>query len=256
MAWIKLVNLSTRKIKGSWVPKTHCDPYWRIYWNQNPGANILIDGHTTPLLPEYIYILPAWLTWKGSLKNPVEHTWASFRTPQWQKVICQASFPKVIQLKVSSPRGSCMIEILNRFRLENESSIVEQEALALLALGQALSSYPIKKNSSPLLKKALDYIQDHPGGDLRVENLSKIQGCSMGHLSKLFQSQIGTSPSQVVRESRISFAADRLIVTQDSIEAIAEQSGFSNRFHFSRIFREVMDISPAAFRKQHWENSP
>jgi|SaaInlStandDraft_1057018.scaffolds.fasta_scaffold14621_4 AraC-like DNA-binding protein len=252
MAWLKFQNISSKTISDLWVPSKHSDPYWRIYWNRDLGAKVFFDDQVISLLPEYIYILPAWMIWKGELENPVEHTWANFRTHQWNKAVCRNWFPRPVQISLDSPRGACMLEIFERFRKEKELPEVEGEALAHLALGETMNTFPMPSSSNPLLHKVLSYIQEHLDGDLRVANLAKVQGCSAGHLSRLFQEQLGASPSQVVRESRISFAADRLLESHESMEHIAEASGFSNRFHFSRVFREVMHMAPAAFRKHHW----
>jgi len=44
-------------------------------------------------------------------------------------------------------------------------------------------------------------------------------------------------------------AAQALLFTADSIETIAAESGFANRFYFSRVFMRHMGVSPAIYRK-------
>jgi AraC-like DNA-binding protein len=50
-------------------------------------------------------------------------------------------------------------------------------------------------------------------------------------------------------EWRIALAAQRLLSSHDSIETIAAELGFGNRFYFSRMFKAQVGLSPAAFRR-------
>jgi YesN/AraC family two-component response regulator len=50
---------------------------------------------------------------------------------------------------------------------------------------------------------------------------------------------------------RVREAARLLLQTNQTIDAIAEQTGFPNRAYFSRIFKKVTDEAPAGFRRKH-----
>ncbi len=54
---------------------------------------------------------------------------------------------------------------------------------------------------------------------------------------------------RTVLQRLIAWVARQLLYTPKTIETIAEQSGFANRFHFSRQFTRYMGTPPAAFRK-------
>jgi len=47
----------------------------------------------------------------------------------------------------------------------------------------------------------------------------------------------------------VEAAAQRLLLTNDPIEGIAEACGFANRFYFSRVFARRMGAAPAAYRR-------
>jgi AraC-like DNA-binding protein len=42
-----------------------------------------------------------------------------------------------------------------------------------------------------------------------------------------------------------------LLQTDQTIDVIAERTGFPNRAYFSRLFKRVTDESPAGFRRKH-----
>jgi two-component system response regulator YesN len=54
-----------------------------------------------------------------------------------------------------------------------------------------------------------------------------------------------------VSEVRVRKAATLLRGTRQSIEEIAEQTGFPNRYYFSRVFKKMTGHSPADFRAKY-----
>ena len=57
------------------------------------------------------------------------------------------------------------------------------------------------------------------------------------------------SPKKYLLNQRMEHARRLLIHSTDSIEEIAAQTGYADRFHFSKVFRRFYDIPPAAYRE-------
>jgi transcriptional regulator GlxA family with amidase domain len=53
-----------------------------------------------------------------------------------------------------------------------------------------------------------------------------------------------------VQARRIAVASQQLLFTEKSIEQIAQETGFADRFHFSRVFALHKQYPPAAYRKR------
>jgi len=47
---------------------------------------------------------------------------------------------------------------------------------------------------------------------------------------------------------KMNHAAERLQQTDILVKQVAVESGFSDPFHFSRVFHSILGLSPAAFR--------
>ena len=68
-------------------------------------------------------------------------------------------------------------------------------------------------------------------------------------LFRLFNNQLGVSPQDYFKKLKIKQACFYLHYSQLNIEEIADELGFSSRYHFTRVFSSIRKIPPAAFRK-------
>ncbi len=86
----------------------------------------------------------------------------------------------------------------------------------------------------------------------RLRTLEQIAGeCHVNHayLCRLFQRYDQQTPYQYLIRLKMNFAAEQLQQRNALVKQIAEQAGFTDPFHFSRVFTTVFGVSPAAFRR-------
>jgi len=55
---------------------------------------------------------------------------------------------------------------------------------------------------------------------------------------------------EMVLDYRINFAMQQLIHSNDAINQVAFDSGFTDTSQFYKIFRQKMNVSPLAYRKK------
>jgi AraC-like DNA-binding protein len=72
---------------------------------------------------------------------------------------------------------------------------------------------------------------------------------SENHFIRRFRQAIGLTPASFIQQKRLAAAAQLLLYTDESIDAIALKTGFSDRFYFSRAFRRAMGRPPATYRR-------
>ena len=82
------------------------------------------------------------------------------------------------------------------------------------------------------------------------EKLAEIAGMSRASFISLFKKETGETPQAYRRRKKIENACKLLNYTNLSLEEIADVSGFANRYHFTRVFSELMKMPPAHFRKK------
>ena len=103
---------------------------------------------------------------------------------------------------------------------------------------------------SERLIPVFDYISDNLSASISVKDLANAAHMSLSRFFPYFKSQIQQSPMDYVKKTRITRACRMLVTTELSIFEIAERVGFSNQFHFSRVFKEICGETPSDYRNQ------
>lgn len=100
------------------------------------------------------------------------------------------------------------------------------------------------------LRPVLDYIENHLGDKLQVEEACQLANMSYHYFVKYFKKTMGISFVDYITMKKIK-RAERLLLTKDmSIAQIGEEVGMSNMAHFYKMFRKFKDCSPNEFRKK------
>ncbi len=91
--------------------------------------------------------------------------------------------------------------------------------------------------------------------DLRLETLAELLDLSSHQLSELINTRFGVGFSRYIREKRVEDAC-RLLLDQPqaSVLSISMEAGFRSQSAFYAAFREIMSMTPAAYRSREVRN--
>lgn len=99
---------------------------------------------------------------------------------------------------------------------------------------------------------AIKYIEsNYSSPELTNTVLAKQCGISEVYFRKLFLSQFGTTPWQYIIDVRINKAKQLLTEGRLKINAISENCGFSNQYHFCRLFKEKTGLTPTQYMNKN-----
>lgn len=98
------------------------------------------------------------------------------------------------------------------------------------------------------LEPVLRWMEENAHRELRLEEIAAQAMMSTRTLSRRFREQTGTTPLQWLKFSRLRKAQVLLETTGDSIECIATQVGFGSSTSLREQFKQVVGVSPQAYR--------
>jgi len=79
-------------------------------------------------------------------------------------------------------------------------------------------------------------------------DLSEAFGYSEDYLTKFFNANVNCSFRSYLHQIRLENARRELLSTTKSVQAIADECGYSNAKFFSTVFRKHTGMSPTAYR--------
>ncbi len=100
------------------------------------------------------------------------------------------------------------------------------------------------------VERIMKYCRENPGGDLSVDHLAALAGCSRWHFTREFKSATGWSPLELVVDLRMKLAAQLLHSDMFSVKEIADRCGYRSVSYFVRAFRRYYTVSPGTFRRR------
>lgn len=132
-------------------------------------------------------------------------------------------------------------------------------AIFMQLIGELARFYrgePSARTTRFSLGNAIKYISDHYAEPITVSDIARRAGVSERNLFRMFRTMTGRSPAHYLLTSRINRAAELLLVTDASLEEIAQSCGFCDANYLCRRFREIKGLSPRRFRLAHRREKP
>ena len=104
---------------------------------------------------------------------------------------------------------------------------------------------------SPLIKKAINYINLNLNNDLCVKDLADLFYVSPTYLSRLFKKEVKSSIVEYINTQRIKQSTYLLKDSNLPIHQISQIVGISDYNYFSRLFKKYMNKTPSQYRKDN-----
>jgi len=264
----------------NWESRDMSFPYWRIYWNKSFGGIISFAGKTIELTPNQVILIPPYTAFSSRLKEntippsgynleggrvgegetetdllfqgAVLHLFIHFNLGMPYDFIA----PQLFSFEVSSELRTDRDELSSSLQQNNVQLSVHSSLLIykiiILAVSQISKEFWNLSTTDQRILNVLREIEDHISEELTNKRLAQVANMAVNSFARAFKEEIGIPPQQFVRERRVQKTSILLHHTSDPIEEIARLSGFCDRFHLARVFKEVTSYSPAQYRKQFY----
>jgi AraC-like DNA-binding protein len=258
---LRLFETAFRRFEaGEWRARNVQSSFWRFYMNFRDGAFIELENAEVPLRAGRLYFVPAGVYFHCRSRAPFEHFYAHFDVIGLPGPALRELFAAPIELPENQNLQRATRAIANDLKNVAPMDLMRQCAVKSSLYGGLslyLQSLPATRREwlsnvsaahGPVLP-ALHYVEENLGARITNADLARRCHLSEDYFIRRFRECVGQSPLRYVLERRITVAAQQLLFTERSIEQIAQDMGFGNRFYFSRLFARQTGVSPAAYRK-------
>ena len=92
-------------------------------------------------------------------------------------------------------------------------------------------------------------MEQHTEDLLSIDSIATMTGVSRRQLERLFESDMGTSPSAIYMKIRMAAALNMVMRTNKPLIEIALETGFESLSHFTRRFRAAFGDTPSQIRR-------
>lgn len=257
---VRILHAERRTLDERWNGdlRTAC---WQVWLQDDDGAEVIHPGGVHRLVAGCLHILPAWGSFALRVRGRVAQHAVGIDPGEPLRDLARSMHPaaEAFRRPIALPAGLAATAIRDVCGVSEHTALwrLQAQAATLPALVACLELLPPAlraelDGASPAdgpLARVLRLIDERLPTSLTVRGMAERCGLSVSHLFDLFHRHTGISPHHYLCQRRIAAAAYRLRSSADPIELIADQCGFSNRHHFSRVFARLMGMGPAAFRR-------
>lgn len=124
-------------------------------------------------------------------------------------------------------------------------------ALERLPRSEKAEEPPDSAANSFIVRQAQAYIAQHSGSKLSLQEVADHCFVSQWHLSKLLNKHLNQTFYDLLNAERMRRAKELLENPALRISEIAEQVGYADTGHFSRVFKKLEGVSPGEWRNCH-----
>ncbi|GAA3012919.1 GlxA family transcriptional regulator [Streptomyces fulvorobeus] len=117
--------------------------------------------------------------------------------------------------------------------------------------GQSQFSVPLEQVSTTRrIEDLRHYIMRNIGEALTVADLAACGHISDRQLTRIFKSELGTTPHAYIESVRVEMARNQLESTDATLERVASACGFNTTDTLVRAFRRRLDTTPTEYRRR------
>ena len=213
-------------------------PFWFLYYNPEPGACLKFDDCTVYPDEKMMILIPPDTPFRSSSTKPFKHLYIHFTAGRPFSLVT----PGVITMPPVCP------EILQ--------SLLDQPSMRPAAIYaivySALASIPPDRfvEDSPMVDDRIQRALSLINRGIDNQKLCATIGMSTSNFQRKFKQVTGMSPQHYAMQLRLEKARCALSGNGDSIEKIALDCGFADRYAFSKAFKKYTGISPAKYRQR------
>ena len=221
-----------------------------------PPVELQLGPHRAILQPGTLVALNTHFGYVGTPKDerPLSLWWLSFDVADESPLPDLGSAP-MLELASVQDTNRLVERFQSAFRLHRHQQSFQAIRLKcdvlnlLVELHEAVSGKSDTASHSSGIQEAFRLLYAaYTRADLSRAELADAAHLSEAQFGRRFRREVGMSPMQYVARLRVARARELLERSRLNVAEVARASGFSDPFHFSRIFKRTVGVSPRNYR--------
>ena len=230
-----------------------------MHSHELPFFGLLLDGHygerylhrQTQFPPFTIMFRPSGIPHQDEIGPRGVRLFEIELRPAWPKRLAECS------AALDTPRedslGGPLLWLGMKLFREVQSSAAPDEFAVESLLAELLSRavrtprHP-SKHAPAWFPRILDKLQTEHRRRFTLDELAREAGVHPVHLSRVFRRCTNEGISDYIHRLRVRSACEQMLVPDSSLADISFSTGFADQSHFTRSFRKITGMTPAAFR--------
>lgn len=228
-------------------------PFWRLYTVDTEGVSIQWENTTYPLVPGRWLLIAPETPFSGVQTKPAQQYYLHFCLG----IPMDTGTPMICEWPMKNDEAEMVADI---FSGKNAKG---QEGMGVTVLEHiigAIRHIPKERwtesQYDPIMIEALRMMENAMNAPLSNDQMAARLHMSLRSFQRYFQNHMGVPPQQYYLTMRLNHAARLLHETSWSMERIAAECGFCDRYTLTKHFTRQRHISPAAYRKYHASHHP
>ena len=211
-------------------------------------GRVLIDGRWRVCKPGFACLLPAHTMNAFEAVPGVrwDYVWVCYARPREQRPMAETTTPVMAKFD-ALPLHSAILGLMYECSGPAQPSLIQEWT-------DLINAYVLRFAQSPDQPDKLRLLWERVASNLKrgwsLGELARQAGYSHEHLRRLCRRQLGRSPMRQVTYLRMRRAAELLVTTGHTLEAIAQDVGYQNPFVFSNAFTKWIGWRPSEYRRK------
>ena len=242
---MKILNCSFKKIKY-WEYPDSWFRHWCFYWNASPGAWIVSGGKKIELTPDRVLLIPPFTPFASGMDHTFSHFYVHFYSP--------GVLDRIRRVPIILKAGNAAEVIPAAMKKQGIPQMLGIYSVLFSYLSKIPQQYCLadtEETIDPRIRKVVNLMYEHISASADNRRFFRLAGLGINEFYNLFKKEMHRTPRQYLVMLRMEHASVLLRRSQSSIEEIAENCGYADRYHFSKAFRSYFGLPPAEFRSRH-----
>lgn len=251
-------------------------PYWRLYWNKSPNGEISCLDQSFVMDIDNIFLIPPFTPFNTHIrdhsritkginvagsridnvndeeelaKEYLLHLFIHFNIG----VPFDRVLPGIYKIEINKEQQKRLQQVTEFLKTENVNFPLNLNLYLHSIITEHIANLKEELWQTTTIDKriieVIRLIERELDKNLSNDDLASHTKMATNSFIRLFQNEMTTSPQHYIKQQKIDKACLWLLHSDLKIDNIAWSLGFSDRYHFSKVFKKVISKSPADYRK-------